>query len=200
VQNIKAFADAVQKARPRRQGHLYQPGRGLLDHGAGVKVEPGSLFGAAGPGAVVAEEGGAQPAAVRAGTPIRSLLRRQISRQVFQNERASPARAAFRSVISSIVSLQFASLRPLMTTISSRGSFTRARDELPVGAVSSVACALKRPPKATKMAPATPINTRPFDRQSSVISFAAAAPISTRVDLPDPENNRFPLGKHCYDG
>ena len=53
MQNIKAFADAVQKAKPAgRQGHLHQPGRDLLDHGAGVKVEPASLFGAAiaGPG------------------------------------------------------------------------------------------------------------------------------------------------------
>ena len=36
VENIKAFADAVQKAKPAgRQGPLHQPGRDLLDHGAG---------------------------------------------------------------------------------------------------------------------------------------------------------------------
>ena len=36
VQNIKAFADAVQKAKPRRrQGHLHQPRGGVLDHGPG---------------------------------------------------------------------------------------------------------------------------------------------------------------------
>ncbi len=36
VQNIKAFADAVQKAKPQgAKGHYHQPGGGVLDHGAG---------------------------------------------------------------------------------------------------------------------------------------------------------------------
>ena len=36
VENVKAFADAVQKAKPAgRQGSLHQPGGGLLDHGPG---------------------------------------------------------------------------------------------------------------------------------------------------------------------
>ncbi len=35
VENIRAFADAVQKSRPaRRQGSLHQPGRDLVDYGA----------------------------------------------------------------------------------------------------------------------------------------------------------------------
>ena len=35
VENIKAFADAVPKAKPAgRQGHLHQARRDLLDHGS----------------------------------------------------------------------------------------------------------------------------------------------------------------------
>ena len=35
VENIKAFADAVQRPSRRRQGHLHPAGRAVLDHGPG---------------------------------------------------------------------------------------------------------------------------------------------------------------------
>ena len=42
VENIRAFADAVQKAKAdRRQGHLYRADRDLLDHGAGRQGRSG---------------------------------------------------------------------------------------------------------------------------------------------------------------
>jgi large subunit ribosomal protein L1 len=51
VQNIKAFADAVQKARPAGAKGTYINRVAVSSTmGPGVKVEPGSLFGAAGPG------------------------------------------------------------------------------------------------------------------------------------------------------
>ena len=45
VQNIKAFADAVSQGQARRrQGHVHQEDRGLLDHGPGREGRAGSLF------------------------------------------------------------------------------------------------------------------------------------------------------------
>ena len=42
VENIKAFADAVQKAKPPgAKGHYHQPGGGLLDHGPGREDRAG---------------------------------------------------------------------------------------------------------------------------------------------------------------
>jgi large subunit ribosomal protein L1 len=51
VQNIKAFADAVQKAKPAGAKGTYINRVAVSSTmGPGVKVEPGSLFGADGPG------------------------------------------------------------------------------------------------------------------------------------------------------
>jgi len=51
VQNIKAFADAVQKARPAGAKGTYINRVAVSSTmGPGVKVEPGSLFAGAGPG------------------------------------------------------------------------------------------------------------------------------------------------------
>ena len=47
VQNIKAFADAVQKAKPQgAKGHYINRVAVSSTMGPGVKIEPGSLFGA----------------------------------------------------------------------------------------------------------------------------------------------------------
>jgi large subunit ribosomal protein L1 len=51
VQNIKAFADAVQKAKPQGAKGTYINRVAVSSSmGPGVKVEPSSLFGAGGPG------------------------------------------------------------------------------------------------------------------------------------------------------
>jgi large subunit ribosomal protein L1 len=51
VQNIKAFADAVQKARPAGAKGTYINRVAVSSTmGPGVKVEPGSLFAGTGPG------------------------------------------------------------------------------------------------------------------------------------------------------